>query len=146
MTPCPYCYAPVAPESQLCSHCGAQVAQVQTAQQPAPDQAFAAPPATQAQTGVATINFIAKKVFGQFLVSNVTLEINGAPYQANFNQPITIQAPSGNVQIVCYMNYMGKSGLAQMFVALAPNQSYQVEYQSPAVVTSEGKLSIFQMS
>lgn len=115
-------------------------------QPPQPDQQPLSPmqaPQTQAQVqvGTATINFTAKKVMGQFLVSSATLEVNGVPYQTKFNQPISVQAPAGNVQIECYLNYMGKSGVAQTSVALAPNQTYQLEYKSPMVVTGSGTLT-----
>lgn len=111
---------------------------VQQAAAPMP----AAPVVGQGET--ATIVFTAKKVMGQFLVSSVTLEVNGVPYQAGFNEPINILAPAGNVQLESYLNYMGKSGAAQLLVALTPNQTYQLEYKSPVVVTSPGTLNITQ--
>lgn len=106
----------------------------QTVQQQAPQ--------TQAEPGAATVNFTAKKVMGQFLVSSVTLEVNGVPYETGFKKPISIEVPAGNVHIVCYLNYMGKSGLAQTQLNLAPNQSYQLEYKSPMVVTGSGTLAL----
>jgi 3-oxoacyl-ACP reductase-like protein len=112
--------------------------------QPMPAPAYAPPAPAQAQAGTATITFLAKKVMGQFLVSSATLEVNGVPYQASFKQPIVVQAPAGNVQLVGYLNYMGRSGVAQALVALAPGQSYQVEYKSPAVVTGSGTLTVTQ--
>ena len=100
----------------------------------------------QTQAGTATLSFLAKKVPGQFLVSSVTVGVNGTLYQAEFNQPINILAPAGNVQIDCYLNYMGKSGNAQIFVTLEPNKTYQLEYKSPIVMTSKGDLSIIATS
>lgn len=100
-------------------------------------------PAGQDET--ATLVFTAKKVMGQFLVSSVTVEVNGVPYQAGFNEPINIMAPAGNVQVESYLNYLGKSGVAQLFVALAPNQTYQLEYKSPVVVAAPGTLNITQV-
>ena len=110
-----------------------------------PQQPQMQPAQVQEQPGTATIVFSAKKVMGQFLVSSATIEINGIPYQADFKKPINILAPAGNVQIVCYLNYLDKSGLAQMHATLAPNQSYQVNYKSPAVVTGSGTLTITQV-
>lgn len=104
------------------------------------------PIVTQTQPGTATVTFLAKKVPGQFLVSSTTVILNGTMYQAEFNQPINILAPEGNVQIDCYMNYMGKSGIAQIFVALEPNKTYQLEYKSPVVMTSSGDLTIIATS
>lgn len=115
------------------AHVQAQAAQVQQQAQPTQQ------PQQQGETS--TIVFSAKKVMGQFLVSSVTIEVNGVPYQADFKQPITILAPAGNVQIECYLNYMGKSGIAQQFVTLAPSQTYKLEYKSPAVVTGSGTLN-----
>lgn len=111
-----------------------------------PIQVPAQPLQAQQQSATATLVFLAKKVMGQLLVSTVTIEVNGVPYQTGFNQPINILAPAGNVQIVCYLNYMGKSGTAQMYVTLAPNQSYQLEYKSPMVITASGTLNITQLS
>ena len=167
---CPHCSAPAAPEFQYCISCGKPVLGMQPTQQPVPIQAYAPPVAAQAQyigaqaptvmtqvppvgaqapsyaaqasSGTASITFSAKKVIGQFLVSSVTLEINGVPYQAGFNQPINIQVPAGSAQIECYLNYLGKSGIAQTQMTFAPNQSYRIEYKTPMVVTGNGKLNI----
>ena len=111
-----------------------------------PPLSQAQPVQIQQQPETANVTFSAKKVMGQFLVSSVTIEINGVPYQTGFKQPISILAPAGNVHIACYLNYMGKSGVAQMNATLAPNQSYRIEYKSPLVVTGSGSLEIVQGS
>ena len=117
---------PVPPESS-------QLTQPHTQPQTQPAQ-------IQEQPGQATLIFSAKKVMGQFLVSSITIEVNGVAYQAGFGQPINILAPAGHVHIVCYLNYLGKSGVAQTQVVLTPNQSYQLQYKSPMVVTDSGTL------
>ncbi len=139
---CRSCNMALAPGQLFCVNCGTPAASSQPAHQTPSVQPGTPSLSAQTLPETSSIIFLAKKMPGQFLVSSATIAINGVSYQAKFNQPIVLQAPAGNVQIDCYLNYMGKSGAAQAVVFLQPNQSYQVEYKSPMVVSSSGTLNV----
>lgn len=135
---CSQCGKEIPNDSIFCGNCGSVIGTSQAS-------ANGTDPAvnTAQQKGKPVmVSFCAKKQFGQFLVSNVILEIGTQQYRFPFNTTAKIEVPSGLQRITCYMDYLGKSGLAEMLVVLYTGQPYQIVYTTPIIVSSPGNLTI----
>ena len=93
----------------------------------------------------AIIRFIPTKVFGQTMVHKASLEIQGMTYTTKFKKPIEFPVKSGVQTILCYMNYLGKSGKAETTFHFESGKKYEIEYHTPMVVMASGKLNIKQI-
>jgi len=95
-----------------------------------------------ANTESVPVSFAAKKILGQFLVSSVTIEIGSQQYKTAFNKNINFQVPVGFQNVTCYMNYLGKTGVAKAQYNFFPGRPYNITYSSPFIVTEAGKITI----
>jgi hypothetical protein len=139
---CPYCGTKAGGNGAAMSDASSQQTfSPQSYQAPTPWNAGAVN--SYANAGSVPITFSAKKVFGQFLVSNVTLEIGNQQYKVGFGKTMTIPIPSGWQAVTCYMNYLGKSGMAKAQYNFIPGRQYTITYSSPMFVTSAGTLRIY---
>ena len=135
---CPRCGKEVSNESVFCGNCGSVI---ETSQKNTQDINSEVHTDTQKDKNV-IVSFCAKKQFGQFLVSNVILEIGSQQHRVPFNVTTKINVPEGLQSITCYMDYLGKSGLAKIQCVFSTGRQYQIVYTTPLVVTSPGNMTI----
>lgn len=135
---CSKCGKEVLNQSVFCGNCGSVIEASQKSTQDINSEGHSD---TQKEKNV-MVSFCTKKQFGQFLVSNVILEIGSQQYRVPFNVTTKINVPEGLQSITCYMDYLGKSGIVKIQSVFSTGRLYQIVYTTPIVVTSPGNMTI----
>jgi hypothetical protein len=92
------------------------------------------------------IQLTARRRFGQFLITKpVAVEIDGASVgEARWGNPQFFGVSAGSHQLTLSFRYLGKkrTGEASMTIEIAADQTVDVLYRSPWVLTNKGSLTI----
>jgi hypothetical protein len=87
-----------------------------------------------------------KRRFGQFLITNSPhVEIDGVPVgEARWRQPTRFSAAPGRHHLAVFFRYLGRqrAGEASLDVDVGPDQTVEVLYRSPWIVTNKGSLTL----
>jgi hypothetical protein len=92
------------------------------------------------------IRLTARRRFGQFLVTKpVAVEIDGAPAgEALWGRPQFFATNAASHQLTVTFHYLGKkrTGEATLNIDVVADQTVEVGYRSPWVLTNKGSLTI----
>lgn len=92
------------------------------------------------------VRVTAKRRFGQFLIMNAPhVEIDGVPVgEAPWGKPAHFGAAPGRHHLTVFFRYLGRqrTGEASLDVDLPPDQTVEVLYRSPWIVTNKGSLTL----
>ena len=90
----------------------------------------------------ATVRFVPKKYFGQWMLRKATIELCGRKETIKIKQSAEFQVDAAEVSITCYGNYFGKIGRARKVASLQAGKTYEVRYHTPLLIFIPGKLEI----
>lgn len=88
------------------------------------------------------IYFRPRKHFGQWLLRKATIAIDSQKVTTKIKETVKLEVSSKTAEVSCYSNYLGKTGIATQSFTFESGKSYIVDYQSPLLVFSKGKISI----
>lgn len=88
------------------------------------------------------VYFLPKKTIGQFLVRKATIKINDKAAETKFKRALKLELVSGETEIYCYSNYLGKSGKATLTYNFEKGKTYLIKYRCPIIIFFPGKIQV----
>jgi hypothetical protein len=94
------------------------------------------------QTGMCTIIFLPKKVFGQWMARKATIVADRKSYTTKFGKKVEFQLNGGTKTLYMYANYLGETCQLKVAHNFETGKKYLVRYRTPLLVFMNGKAKI----
>ena len=98
------------------------------------------------QTGIFTIIFLPKKIFGQWMARKATIVADRKSYTTKFGKRVEFQLNSGTKTLYMYANYMGETCQLKVTRNFETGKKYLVRYRISLFVFMNGKAKIEEVS